>query len=181
MAIIVKECPESVAILMAGDDPETFRWLNGATFAETNTGHWLAWHGDEPDRMAVLSPGNVNGEGRHWFYLSDGESIETAIAQVESGEFDQIEPFEWNMTIIETKSAPVTITADYEDFTVAKAYLESFIDGTVDYGNPDQVLARLEIIYKKFGEGDLKDPFSQAANAFTDYALRATADLCKSI
>ena len=58
----------------------------------------------------------------------------------------------------------------------AKAYLDSLIAGDADLGAPDQVLARLEEIYAQFGEGELKDLFEEASNAFRDYALKVTAD-----
>lgn len=58
----------------------------------------------------------------------------------------------------------------------AKAYLDSLIAGDADLGSPDQVLARLEEIYSQYGEGELKDLFEEASNAFRDYALKVTAD-----
>ncbi|MCK2122118.1 hypothetical protein [Pseudomonas sp. PNPG3] len=58
----------------------------------------------------------------------------------------------------------------------AKAYLDSLIAGDADLGAPDLVLARLEEIYAQFGEGELKDLFEEASNAFRDYALKVTAD-----
>ncbi len=63
-----------------------------------------------------------------------------------------------------------------DDLKQAKAYLDSLIAGDADLGAPDQVLARLETIYEKFGEGELKDLFEEASNAFRDYALKVTAD-----
>lgn len=63
-----------------------------------------------------------------------------------------------------------------DDLKQAKAYLDSLIAGDADLGVPDQVLARLETIYEKFGEGELKDLFEEASNAFRDYALKVTAD-----
>lgn len=58
----------------------------------------------------------------------------------------------------------------------AKAYLDSLIEGTTDLGEPAQVLARLESIYAQWGEGELKDLFVDASNAYRDYALRVTAE-----
>lgn len=59
----------------------------------------------------------------------------------------------------------------------AKAYLDSVIEGTADFSNPDAVMKQLEQIYGQFGEGALSDLFGQAAEAFSSYALKMTAEV----
>lgn len=66
MAKIANQHPAAIASQMADGNAEVAEWLKGAIFAETSTGHWVAWHGDSPDRMAVLSPEDVDGNKRHW-------------------------------------------------------------------------------------------------------------------
>lgn len=58
----------------------------------------------------------------------------------------------------------------------AKAYLDSVIEGTADFSHPEAVMKRLEEIYAAFGEGALVDLFGQAAEAFSSYALKMTAE-----
>lgn len=72
MATITQRYNTAVANQMAGNDQEIADSLKGATVAEGSTGRWRAWHGDRPDRIAVLSPGSVSGENRRWMYLDDG-------------------------------------------------------------------------------------------------------------
>jgi len=57
----------------------------------------------------------------------------------------------------------------------AKAYLDSLIDGSAALGDPNAVLTELERIYALFGEGELSGLFADAADAYTQYALKATA------
>lgn len=59
----------------------------------------------------------------------------------------------------------------------AKAYLDSVIDGSVDMSDPDSVMKELERIYAAFGEGELSGLFSDAAEAFSQHALKATAEV----
>lgn len=63
-----------------------------------------------------------------------------------------------------------------DQLKAAKAFLDSLIEGTADLGSPSEVLARLEDIYAKWGEAELKDLFGEASNAYRDYALRKTAE-----
>lgn len=58
----------------------------------------------------------------------------------------------------------------------AKAYLDSVIDGSADMEAPDKVMERLEEIYTAYGEGELSGLFSAAADAFSQHALRVTAE-----
>jgi hypothetical protein len=59
----------------------------------------------------------------------------------------------------------------------AKAYLDSVIDGTADLSDPDSVIKELEGIYAAFGEGELSGLFADAAEAFSQHALKATAEV----
>ncbi|SDJ27591.1 hypothetical protein [Pseudomonas abietaniphila] len=177
MATITHKYNLAVANQIAGNDQEIADWLQGATFAEASTGHWLAWHGDLPDRIAVLSPDSVPGENRYWMYPEDGESVDIAIARVESGEFDETEVSELNIHICGSTDSPLLPLKDYSDIAVARAYLQGFVHGNVDFGEPHQALGRLELIYERFGQGELKELFAQAAVAYSNYALRVTADL----
>ncbi|POA45539.1 hypothetical protein C1893_23065 [Pseudomonas sp. MPR-ANC1] len=58
----------------------------------------------------------------------------------------------------------------------AKAYLDSIIDGSADLGDPDTVMKELERIYADFGEGELSGLFADAAEAYSQHALKATAE-----
>ena len=71
--------------------------------------------------------------------------------------------------------APAPEPDEDDQLKQAKAYLDSLIAGDADLGEPAQVLERLESIYAQFGEGELKDLFEEASNAFRDYALKVTA------
>lgn len=71
--------------------------------------------------------------------------------------------------------APAPEPDEDDQLQQAKAYLDSLIEGSADLGAPAQVLERLEAIYAQFGEGELKDLFEEASNAFRDYALKVTA------
>jgi len=71
--------------------------------------------------------------------------------------------------------APAPEPDEDDQLQQAKAYLDSLIEGSADLGAPAQVLERLESIYAQFGEGELKDLFEEASNAFRDYALKVTA------
>jgi hypothetical protein len=59
----------------------------------------------------------------------------------------------------------------------AKAYLDSIIDGTADLSDPDSALKELERIYAAFGEGELSGLFADAAEAYSQHALKATAEV----
>lgn len=58
----------------------------------------------------------------------------------------------------------------------AKAYLDSIIDGSADLGDPDSVMKELERIYAAYGEGELSGLFGDAAEAYSQHALKATAE-----
>lgn len=177
MAKIANEHPAAIASQMADGDAEITEWLKRATFAETSTGHWVAWHGDSPDLIAVLSPDHVDGDRRYWMDIWDEESLETAIARIESGEFDRAEATELNLFVDEPQSISVPALVNYAELKTARAYLQSFVDQTVDYRDPKLILERLELIYEHYGEGELKGLFEEASNALTDYALRVSAHL----
>jgi hypothetical protein len=175
VAKIANEPPASIASQMADGDAEITEWLKRATFAEASTGHWLAWRVDSPDLIAVLSPDHVEGDKRHWLDIWDDETLETAIARIESGEFDRVEAMELNLFIDEPESTPALPSKNYSELETARAYLNSFVDQTVDYSDPKLILERLELIYKQYGEGELKGLFEEASNAFVEYALRVSA------
>lgn len=59
----------------------------------------------------------------------------------------------------------------------AKAYLDSVIEGTADLSDPEGVMKELERIYTAFGEGELSGLFADAAEAFSQHALKATAEV----
>lgn len=59
----------------------------------------------------------------------------------------------------------------------AKAYLDSVIEGTADLSDPEVVIKELERIYTAFGEGELSGLFADAAEAFSQHALKATAEV----
>ena len=100
MATIFKGYRPRIARQMAAGDAEIMRWLGAATFAKASTGHWLAWHEGEPDRMAVLPPNHPDGEPAYWLEnWEDGRTIEQAIATVESGEFDRMPESVMNLFI----------------------------------------------------------------------------------
>ncbi len=66
---------------------------------------------------------------------------------------------------------------DQEDaLKQAKDYLDSIIEGSADFSSPDTMMKELERIYGEFGEGALSDLFAQAAEAFSKYALKMTAE-----
>lgn len=69
-------------------------------------------------------------------------------------------------------------TTDEKDTALqtAKAYLDSIIDGSADLGDPDSVMKELERIYAAYGEGELSGLFSDAAEAYSQHALKATAE-----
>lgn len=58
----------------------------------------------------------------------------------------------------------------------AKAYLDSIIDGSADLSDPDSVMKELERIYAAYGEGELSGLFADAAEAYSQHALKATAE-----
>lgn len=62
-----------------------------------------------------------------------------------------------------------------EKLQQAKAYLDTLIAGAENIGTPAEVLVELERIYAGWGEGELKDLFAEASDAYRDYALKATA------
>ncbi len=75
-------------------------------------------------------------------------------------------------------ASPSVEPNDGEDDAVkeAKAYLDSVIEGSADMSNPDKVIKRMEEIYAAYGEGELSGLFAEAAEAFSQHALKATAD-----
>lgn len=75
-------------------------------------------------------------------------------------------------------ASPSVEPNDGEDDAVkeAKAYLDSVIEGSADMSNPDKVIKRMEEIYTAYGEGELSGLFAEAAEAFSQHALKATAD-----
>ncbi len=100
MATIFKGYRPRIARQMAAGDAEIMRWLGVATFAKASTGHWLAWHADKPDRMAVLPPNHPEGQQCRWIDAWDNEeTIETGIEYVESGRFDSIPPATFNIEL----------------------------------------------------------------------------------
>ncbi|QLG96664.1 hypothetical protein HZF02_32625 (plasmid) [Pseudomonas yamanorum] len=73
---------------------------------------------------------------------------------------------------------PPPLDNDKDDaLNAAKAYLDSVIEGTADMSNPDDVMKELERIYSAFGEGELSGLFADAAEAFSQHALKATAEV----
>ncbi|WP_085618896.1 MULTISPECIES: hypothetical protein [unclassified Pseudomonas] len=74
-------------------------------------------------------------------------------------------------------ATPAVVENEGEDNAVkeAKAYLDSVIEGTADMSVPDKVMKRLEEIYAAYGEGELSGLFADAAEAFAQQALKATA------
>ncbi len=74
MAFIFKHYRFRIAERMAADDKEIKTWLNTATFAKASTGHWLAWHADEPSQMAMLLPDHPKGEPCRWIASRDSET-----------------------------------------------------------------------------------------------------------
>ncbi len=100
MATIFKGYRPRIARQMAAGDAEIMRWLGVATFAKASTGHWLAWHADKPDRMAVLPPNHPEGQQCRWIDAWDNEeTIETGIKYVESGRFDSTPPATFNIEL----------------------------------------------------------------------------------
>ncbi|WP_122558537.1 hypothetical protein [Pseudomonas viridiflava] len=76
-------------------------------------------------------------------------------------------------------AAPAAADDDDKDTALqnAKAYLDSVIDGTADMSDPQKVLAELERIHAAYGENELSNLFEDAAEAFSKYALKETADV----
>lgn len=74
-------------------------------------------------------------------------------------------------------AAPAVVENNSEDDALkeAKAYLDSVIEGNADMSAPEKVMKRLEEIYAAYGEGELSGLFSEAAEAFAQHALKATA------
>ena len=77
---------------MAAGNAEYVAWLLPASFAQTTTGHVLAWREDEPGTAAVWSSAIPEGAPCEWAHSCDHESIESLATYVESGEFDKEEP-----------------------------------------------------------------------------------------
>jgi glutathione S-transferase len=76
-----------IANQMAAGDKEIMKWLAGCTFAKASTGHWLAWHADDLERVALLLPDHP--EACRWMeYWEENPKIEDAIEYVESGAFE---------------------------------------------------------------------------------------------
>lgn len=104
MATIFKGYRPRIARQMAAGDAEIMRWLGVATFAKASAGHWLAWHANKPDRMAVLPPNHPEGQPCRWIDAWDNEeTIETGIEYVESGRFDTEGPAALNITLLEVR------------------------------------------------------------------------------
>jgi hypothetical protein len=62
-----------------------------------------------------------------------------------------------------------------EQVQKAKEYLDSIIEGSTDLGAPADVLKEMERIYAAYGEGELRELFIEASDAYATYALKATA------
>jgi len=73
---------------------------------------------------------------------------------------------------------PPPLDNDKDDaLNKAKAYLDSVIEGAADLSDPESVMKELERIYTAFGEGELSGLFADAAEAFSQHALKATAEV----
>lgn len=115
--------------------------------------------GDEPARFAdIVKAANAELEkefGEGVFAIEQNDLF----SQPEAQAADQANPDE-KETALQT----------------AKAYLDSIIDGTADLSDPDGVMKELERIYAAFGEGELSGLFADAAEAYSQHALQATAE-----
>ena len=100
MAFIFTTTRPRIANKMAAGDKEVRRWMSFATFAKTANGYWVAWRKDAPSRMAVLPPDHPNGEPCLWLESWDDTPVEEGINYVESGRFEEEEPAELNLRIL---------------------------------------------------------------------------------
>lgn len=78
-----------------------------------------------------------------------------------------------NTLFAEPQPAPAQpeATAGDEQLEADKRYLDSIIDGTADLAAGD-VLERMEAIYERHGEGALQTLFADAAEAFSQHAVK---------
>ncbi|QFY44647.1 hypothetical protein F6R98_20110 [Candidatus Methylospira mobilis] len=105
MAMIFSDWRPRIALRMAAGNDEIKRWLNQATFAKASTGHWMAWKGDDPSRIAVLPPDHPEGSECFWLDSWDkDDTIETVIEYVESGRFDTDDGVVLSLQILNPKT-----------------------------------------------------------------------------
>lgn len=100
MAFVFTTHRPNIANRMAAGDKETLRWLDRATFAKASTGHWLAWHQDDPGQAMVLPPDHpADRQGIMLDNWDTDPKIEDFIEYVESGELERNPPGELNLFI----------------------------------------------------------------------------------
>ncbi|MFZ4538410.1 hypothetical protein [Propionivibrio sp.] len=98
---------------MAAGDYAIRRELANAKFVKASTGHFLAWVGDNPSRIALLLPDHPKGEPCYWLEGLDGDlSIVEAVEYVESGRYDNDPHYDLNL-FIESVSCSTCKTEAY--------------------------------------------------------------------
>lgn len=100
-----------------------------------------------------------------------GEELEAQLKSLET----QQPPAPPAAPVPEPVTAEPPLPDEDEKLQQAKAYLDKLIAGAENIGTPAEVLVELERIYAGWGEGELKDLFAEASDAYRDYALKATA------
>jgi hypothetical protein len=111
---------------------------------------------------------------------SFADIVRAANAELEKEFGEGVFAIEQNDLFNQPPAAPAPEPSQPDDkddaLKAAKDYLDSVIDGTADLGDPDNVLKELERIYAAFGEGELSGLFADAAEAYSQHALKATAE-----
>ncbi|WP_426237485.1 hypothetical protein [Pseudomonas sp. TWP3-2] len=111
---------------------------------------------------------------------SFGDIVKAANAQLEKEFGEGVFAIEQNDLFSQPAAAQPSEQANPDEkdtaLQAAKAYLDSIIEGSADLSDPDSVMKELERIYAAFGEGELSGLFGDAADAYTQHALKATAE-----
>jgi transcriptional regulator with XRE-family HTH domain len=82
--VIFKAVRPLIADRMAGVSQQHREWLNGAIYAKTDSGYWLAWRADEPARLALLPPNHPKNLDCIWLDADDdADTLDAWIRYVE--------------------------------------------------------------------------------------------------
>ncbi len=97
--VIYKGVRPLIADRMAGLGQHHRAWLDGATYAKTDSGYWVAWRADEPERIALLPPNHPKTEECIWVDAEDGtDTLDGWIRYVEN-DYEKQPPAELNLFI----------------------------------------------------------------------------------
>jgi hypothetical protein len=132
MATIFSGYRPRIALRMAAGNKEIKRWLDGARFAKTRNGYFVAWHENHPEQAAVLPPNHPEGEEclriESW---NDDDDIETAFEYIESGRFEEDDFSVMNLFIIEVRDKDGNRIPELEDKDIPEAFSISRENRTV--------------------------------------------------